>query len=223
MTTALQLPLAGYHRPAKAEAGLPWLLVLMHGVGSNAEDLFSLAPYVPAHFHVVSLQAPIAMGPNAFAWFQFSVQPDGSRLIDQEQERRSRALIAQTIQMISTQLDVPAARILVGGFSQGGIMSLSLLLTQPEILQGIVVWHSRLLAEVVRDQATNRAFQAKQVWLSHGTQDDVIPLQSAHGIRDHLAALPVQMVYREYPCAHTIHQEELRESMAWIEQVSQAA
>ena len=217
MTQALQLPLAGYCRPASAQSASPWLLVLMHGVGSNAEDLFGLAPHIPAQFHVISLQAPYAMGQNAFAWFQFSVLPDGSRTIDQEQEAHSRELVQQTIRAASEQLGVPADRVLLGGFSQGGIMSLSLLLTQPELMQGIVVWHSRLLPEAVVAQKRVEAFAGKSVWLSHGTQDNVIPLANAHAIRDHLALLPLDLAYSEYPCVHTIHPDELRASMAWLE------
>ena len=81
----LNLPLHHLHRPAAADTSAPWLLVLMHGVGSNADDLFGLADVVPPQFHVLSLQAPNVMGPQAFAWFMFSVNPDGSRHIDAAQ------------------------------------------------------------------------------------------------------------------------------------------
>ena len=50
------------HRPAASEEVQPWLLVLMHGVGSNEEDLFGLAEFVPAPFHVISLRAPLRAG-----------------------------------------------------------------------------------------------------------------------------------------------------------------
>lgn len=212
----LQLPLNGLYRPAQADVENPWLLVLMHGVGSNAEDLFGLADYVPAHYHVLSLQAPHPMGPQAFAWFTFSVNPDGTRCIDVPQEQASRALVAQTVSAASAQLGVPAERVIVGGFSQGGIMSLSLLLTQPELLAGVCVWHSRLLPEVLAAQVEAAQLQGRTAWVSHGTFDDVIPLPSAHAIRDHLQALPVGLHYQEYPCAHSIHPQELRDSMQWL-------
>lgn len=213
----LQLPLNGLYRPAQAGTKEPWLLVLMHGVGSNAQDLFGLAGHVPQQYHVISLQAPYPMGPDAFAWFMFSINPDGSRRIDEAQERASRALVAQTVQQASEQLNVPAERVIVGGFSQGGIMSLSLLLTQPELLSGICVWHSRLLPEALPAQVPAAQLQGKQTWISHGTQDNVIPLSSAHAIRDHLQALPVRLTYREYPCTHTIHPQELNDSMQWLQ------
>lgn len=219
-TQPLHLPLEYRYRPAQFQGGTtapqPWLLVLMHGVGSNADDLFGLAPYVPPAFHVLSLQGPWPMGLDAHAWFMFSVNPDGTRTIDASQEQRSRELVAQTVAAASAQLGVPAQRVLVGGFSQGGIMSLSMLLTQPELLAGVCVWHSRLLPEVLPAQAPAPRLQGRKAWISHGTVDQVIPLASAHAIRDHLQALPVQLHYQEYPCAHTIHPQELHESMQWL-------
>ncbi|MEG2048151.1 MAG: alpha/beta fold hydrolase [Comamonas sp.] len=221
-TPALQLPLNGYIRPAQAAPQQAWLLVLMHGVGSNAQDLFSLAPYVPPQFHVLSLQAPYAMGPDAFAWFQFSVNADGSRTIAADQEAHSRALVAQTVQQAAEQLGVPPERVVVGGFSQGGIMSLSLLLTQPALLHGICVWHSRLLPEVLPLQVPAAQLAGRQVWLSHGTQDNVIPLTSAHLTRARLEPLPVTLSYHEYPCAHTIHPDELRDCVQWLQGLTAA-
>ena len=83
-------------RPAQPAAGQqPWLLVLMHGVGSNEQDLFGLAPYVPPQFHVISLRAPFAMGQGAYAWFQFTVDGDGTRHIHVPQEQQARALVQE--------------------------------------------------------------------------------------------------------------------------------
>lgn len=216
----LQLPLHGLYRPAQEGTEQPWLLVLMHGVGSNAEDLFGLAGYVPPVYHVISLQAPFAMGGDAYAWFMFSVHADGTRTIDAQQEARSRALVAQTVQLASEQLGVPAERVIVGGFSQGGIMSLSLLLTQPELLGGVCIWHSRLLPEVLPMQVPVAQLQGRSAWVSHGTQDNVIALSSAEAIRDHLQGTPVQLRFQTYPCAHTIHPQELQDSMQWLAQRS---
>lgn len=213
----LELPLNGLYRPAQVEdSSEPCLLVLMHGVGSNAQDLFGLAPYVPAHYHVISLEAPFAMGTDAYAWFMFSIHGDGSRTIDAEQEQRSRVLVAQAIEAASAQLGVPAERVIVGGFSQGGIMCLSLLLTRPELLGGICVWHSRLLPEVLPHQVAATHLEGRSAWISHGMQDDVIPLSNAEAIRDHLQATPVQLRYETYACAHTIHPQELQDSMQWL-------
>ena len=126
----LDLPLTFLQRPAAAGTPRPWLLVLMHGVGSNEQDLFSLSSQIPERFHVLSLRAPHRMGPGSHAWFDFSIEPgSGARSINEEQEAHSRAVVAQTVEAASAQLGIPPERVVVGGFSQGGIMALSLLLS----------------------------------------------------------------------------------------------
>ena len=216
-TSALTLPLAFQHRVAAPEAESPWLLVLMHGVGSNDDDLFGLAPHVPGRFHVLSLRAPYVLGPHSYAWFQFGVKPDGSRIIDQAQELASRKLVVQTVEAAAKQLGVPPERVVVGGFSQGGIMSLSLLLTQPELLHGVLVMHSRLLPEVLAAAAPVAALAGRKAWVSHGLQDNVIPLPNAHATRAHLTATPVELIYAEFPGAHEIRPAELDAAMAWLD------
>ncbi len=216
----LNLPLPFLQRPAAATTARPWLLVLMHGVGSNEQDLFGLAPHIPAQFHVLSLRAPFRMGPGSHAWFDFSIEPNGDRTINEAQEAQSRALVAQVVESAAEQLGIPPERVVVGGFSQGGIMALSLLLTRPELLQAGMVWHSRLLAQVVPLTAPGDALRGKQLWLSHGTHDNVIPLAHAQAIAQHMAPLPVAVTYREFPGAHEIRPAELAATVAWLESLS---
>ena len=215
----LDLPLHSLHRPAAAQIAEPWLLVLMHGVGSNEQDLFGLAPYIPETFHVVSLRAPYRMGPNANAWFEFGVNPDGSRTIDEEQEIASRALVVQTVEALARQLNVPASRVIVGGFSQGGIMSLSVLLTKPELVAGAMALHSRLLPEVLSQVAPASAFAGKQLWVSQGLQDNVIPVANGHFIVKQVEPLGLNLTYREFEGAHEIRPQELTALVAWLQQL----
>ncbi len=216
----LDLPLSFLHRPADSASDAPWLLVLMHGVGSNEEDLFGLAPYVPPQFHVISLRAPYVMGPSAYGWFEFSITRSGERIIDERQEAASRATVAKTLTSAAQQLGIAPDRVVVGGFSQGGIMALSLLLTQPPLLKGAMVLHSRLLTQVVPLVAAPEALQGKELWLSHGTRDQVIPLASAHAIRTLVETLPIELSYSEYPSAHELIQQELLEAMAWLQSLT---
>ncbi len=216
----MDLPLSFLHRPAAAGTAQPWLLVLMHGVGSNEDDLFGLAPHVPANFHVLSLRAPNVMGARAYAWFEFGVTPQGDRVINEAQEVTSRQIVAQTVASAAQQLGIATGRVVVGGFSQGGIMALSLLLTQPALLQAAMVMHSRLLPQVLPLLAPAEALQGRQLWLSHGTRDQVIPLAHAHAIRALAETLPIALRYADYPSAHEITPQELGEAMGWLQQLA---
>ena len=218
----LDLTLPHLHRAANLAAGDPWLLVLMHGVGSNEADLFGLAPAVPPQFHVLSLRAPNVLGPGSYAWFEFGMRPSGERVINEAQEAASRAQLSTLIASAARQLGVPAERVVVGGFSQGGIMSLSLLLTQPALMQGAMILHSRLLPQVLPLQAPAEVLRGKQLWVSHGLQDNVIPIASAHQIRDHVSALRLTLKYAEFPGMHEIRPEELRQAMVWLQGLTQS-
>jgi phospholipase/carboxylesterase len=210
-------------RPAASEMTKPWLLVLMHGVGSNEADLFGLAPYVPPQCHVLSLRAPFTVGPQAHAWFEFEVLPGGQRRINASQEMESRALLATEVAAHAKRLGVPPERVMLGGFSQGGIMALSLLLTQPQLLNAAMVMHSRLLPEIESRICAPEQLAGKHLWLSHGLQDAVIPLANAKAIAQRVQAWPVALRYAEFPGGHEISQAELTQAMAWVNEVCSAA
>jgi phospholipase/carboxylesterase len=208
------------HRPAAVNEAHPWLLVLMHGVGSNEDDLFALADFVPSAWHVLSLRGPFELGPGSHAWFEFSMAADGTRRIDRLQEAASRNAVAHSVLALGRELGVPPHRTVLGGFSQGGIMALSLLRTRPVLMQGAMVMHGRLLPEVDTLEGPPEALQGKALWVSHGQQDGVIPLASAQAIRDWATARPLALRYREFPGAHEIRLEELQAAMGWLDQLA---
>ena len=208
-------------RPATGAS--PWLLVLMHGVGSNEQDLMGLAPFVPPNCHVVSVRAPFTLGPGSYAWFQFDVLPDGSRRIDTAQEEASRQGLAELVAHLQTQLDIPPERTVLAGFSQGGIMALSMLLTAPQGLRAAMLWHSRLLPEIADLYAPAAALAGKALWVSHGRQDAVIPIAQARTVAEVARGLPLALSYHEFDGQHEIPRNELDASMAWLEALTQGA
>src|SRR6478735_1884349 len=221
ITVTLELPLPYLYRRADPAVPTPWLLVLMHGIGSNEQDLFGLAPSVPPQFHVLSLRAPNVLGPASYAWFMFGVRPGGERAIDEVQEAASRELAELAVEAAGRQLAVPADRVVVGGFSQGGIMSLTLLLTRPQLLQAALVMHSRLLPEVLPMVASPGELRGRRLWVSHGTADTVIPLANARDIRERVAPWPIELSYAEFPGGHEIRPAELSAAVDWLRGLTQ--
>ena len=221
--TQLHLPFKFLAHGAQADVREPWLLVLMHGVGSNEQDLFGFARLMPPQFHVLSLRAPYVLSPDAYAWFEFQVLADGERRINEEQERESRFLVGEMIASAAQQLGVPPERVVVGGFSQGGIMALSLLLTQPGKVHAAMVWHSRLLSQVVPHIAPPEAFEGKALWVSHGSADNVIPPSAAQASRELARGLPLALSGGDFPGGHEIRPAELQGSLAWLQSLTAGA
>ena len=169
---------------------------------------------------MLSLRAPHRMGPGSFAWYDFSLEPGGARSIDEAQELTSRQRIAETLEAAIAQTGIPPERVVFGGFSQGGTMALSMLLTRPELMLGCIVWHGRLLAQVQALEAKPDAFHGHKLWVSHGVHDDVVPRSSAQAIAHHFDTLPVSVTFHEFSSAHEIRPSELAQTLAWLEGLS---
>ncbi|HMA33496.1 MAG TPA: alpha/beta fold hydrolase, partial [Chloroflexia bacterium] len=164
--------------PRQHAGGTPPLLLLLHGVGSNEHDLISLAPALDPRFHVVSLRAPHTLEPGSYAWFHVVFTPEGPQHNSAEAEA-SRELLIDTIPALVAATATDPQRVYLLGFSQGAIMSLSLALTEPNLIAGVVAMSGRTLPEVRDRLGRAPDLQGLPVLVVHGTQDTVLPIH--HG------------------------------------------
>lgn len=193
----------------------PPLLLLMHGVGSNEQDLFSLAQHLPDNFLIISARGPLSIGPNSFAWFQVSFST-GVPVIDYTQAENSRNTIIQFIESLKTQFRFNEKEIYVGGFSQGGIMSYSVGLTRPDLIKGIAVMSGRLLQEVKPQIGTPEELKNLQVYISHGLSDNVLSIEYAREANAFLKTLNISPTYNEFDGGHTVTNEMLLSLIDWL-------
>lgn len=208
--------------PAARASGPPPLLLLLHGVGSHEGDLIGLAPYVDPRFFVVSARAPITLAPGAYAWFHVEFTAAGPVIVPEEAESSRVAVIAFIGEAVRAYgLDARALYLM--GFSQGAILSLSIALTRPELLAGVVAMSGRVLPEVRSHVAPREALAGLPVFIAHGVYDPVLPIEYGRDARDVLAALPVALTYREYPMAHQVSAESLSDITTWLTERLDAA
>jgi phospholipase/carboxylesterase len=196
----------------------PPLLLLLHGVGSNEEDLFGLAPYLDGRFLVVSVRAPVALDYGGYGWFRIDFTPRGM-VADVEQAKRSLGMLPNFIDGLVDTYRADPRRIYLAGFSQGAMMSLALLLTRPEKVAGVVAMSGRLPRQVLEREPDLGALAGKPVLITHGLYDPVLPVEQGREARDYLKALPVELTYREYPMAHEVSAESLRDVTGWLRDV----
>ena len=193
----------------------PPLMLLLHGVGSHEHDLFDLAPHLDPRFLVLSLRAPITLRPGAFAWYPVDFTPQGI-VSDETQAEASRQKILAFIDEAVEAYGADPARVFLGGFSQGAIMSLFAALTAPERVAGVVPMSGRLLPDAWHNRAPDDALRGLPVFAVHGTYDNVLPVALGREIRDKLLTLPLDFAYREYPMAHEISQASLSDIADWL-------
>jgi len=202
-------------KPADAGRTPPPLLLLLHGVGSNEEDLFTLAPYLDQRFLVVSARAPVALDYGGYGWFRIDFTPRGMAA-DVEQAKRSLRVLPGFVDGLVELYGADARRVYLAGFSQGAMMSLALLLTRPEKLAGVVAMSGRLPVQALEREPDREALNGKPVLVTHGLYDAVLPVEQGRAAREYLEALPVELTYREYPMAHEVSAESLRDVTGWL-------
>lgn len=202
-------------RPASRITKPAPLIVLLHGVGSNEQDLFDLAQYLEPEAVVVSARAPNVLGPKSFAWYPVEFTAAGP-IIDAEAAEASRLILLKFIGELIATYNVDAKRVYLMGFSQGAIMSLAVALTQPEKVAGIVVMSGRLLSEIKPKIVPH--LNGLPVLMTHGRRDAIIPIKDARSASTYLSTLPVQLTYREYDMGHQLTAESLNDIVAWLKQ-----
>jgi len=202
------------HKPEIPSTNPP-VLILLHGVGSNEQDLMGLAPELDPRFLIVSARAPITLGPGSFAWFHVQFAPTGF-LINPAEAEESRKKVLQFVDEVVREYKADPKQVYLMGFSQGCIISLYAALTEPEKFAGVVGMSGRLLPDAVPNLASPDRLKHLQIIVVHGTEDQVIPIEYGRAIRDQLTPLPIKFGYKEYRMAHHVSQASMADISAWL-------
>jgi len=192
------------------------LLVMAHGVGSNERDLFGLAPDMDPRLHIMSLRAPLTMGPDAYGWFNVTFVPNG-HVIDVEQLDASRKVFAETLRAAVATFPVDPARVYLMGFSQGAIISLVTALTAPELLAGVIALSGRIPQQALPWAVAPERTAGLPVFQAHGVADTVIRVGEARAAREVLERQRVDLSYHEYPMPHTISSATFTDLTTWLD------
>lgn len=201
-------------RQPKTVTPHPPVMILMHGVGSNETDLFSIANRFPDNFIVVSARGPITLNPGRFAWFHVDFTT-GKPVINFEEQENSRKLIAKFVDEIKTIYSTDT--VFLGGFSQGGIMSYSVALTNPGLVKGIAVMSGRLLQEIRPLVQESAKLKELAIFISHGNDDAMLNIEYAHDAKKWLEDKGLKPEYHEYHAAHQLLPEMTADMLKWLD------
>jgi phospholipase/carboxylesterase len=205
------------YRPAGA-GPYPTILTL-HGRGANAFDLLGLAPYLCAgEFLIICPQAPLEtpIGPEAFGYAWYNASKGGVPDVDGMLE--SGKALRLFLDNCLKQYPIDPAKLVVLGFSQGGVMAYSLALTDPERFAGLAALSTWLPRELVPKLTISNAVQSLPTLVQHGTQDPQIEVDRARDSVARLHELKVPLTFKEYQMGHEITPRGLYDLSAWLEE-----
>ena len=193
------------------------LLVLIHGYGSNEEDLFSFVPTLPKDWLVVSFRAPKDTPYGGYAWYDIDLT-NPEKYVDVEQAEAAISGIMEAIMKISNQYGLVDNPTHLCGFSQGGILSYAMALRFPQLFNKIACLSSypeeKLLTNIVKDK---KKLEQLRFFVSHGTDDAVIPMDWGRKAAELLYDLSCYFSFREYMSGHGVNQKNYMDLMTFFE------
>lgn len=202
-------------RPSTKTENAP-VIFMLHGYGSNEEDLFSFASELPEELLVISIRAPYDLDPFGHAWYAINFDAEQGKWSDDEQARISRDKIVSFIDEACAAYNLDENNITLLGFSQGTILSYAVAISFPEKIKNVVALSGYINEAIFSESYTSKNHDQLNIYASHGQVDQVIPLEWAQKTPDFLSNLGVQHTYEEFPIGHGVSQQNFYSFRNWL-------
>ena len=189
-------------------------IILLHGYGSNAEDLFSFANYLPKQLNVISLEAPLNTPFGGKAWYSIHFDAAQDKWSDIEEAKKSLASITQQLEYFIDKYDLNPKDISLMGFSQGAILSWSLLLDHPKRFRRAICMSGYINTQLLEKPLDE--YQNVLAYASHGTNDPTVPYQWAESGITKLKINNPEIVFNSYRDGHNVSPENFKGLLEWI-------
>jgi phospholipase/carboxylesterase len=198
-------------------------VIWMHGLGADGWDFvpivreLQLGDDLPLRFIFPNAPVrPVTLnnGYEMRAWFDV-MMADFGRLPDESGIRQSQAQVEAFLAREKSR-GIPASRIVLAGFSQGGAIALHTGLRHTEALAGILALSTYLPLAETLDRESSDANDRVPVFMAHGTQDPMVPLSLAESSRKALSDRGIAPEWHAYPMPHSVCAEEVSAISAWL-------
>jgi phospholipase/carboxylesterase len=215
MTTA---PLSLEHiiRPSSLTDKKPPVLFMLHGYGSNEEDLFSFAPELPEELCIIAVRAPYILQPYGYAWYAINFDAEKGKWSDDDQAIESREKILNFIDEACSTYGLDGQNVNLLGFSQGTILSYAVALSYPEKIKSIIALSGFINEKILKDSYAENNFENLNFYCSHGDMDQVIPVDWARKAPKFLKKLGIKHIYEEFPAGHGVSPQNFYSLKKWI-------
>jgi phospholipase/carboxylesterase len=188
----------------------------MHGYGSDENDLFSFATELPEELFIISVKAPYPMQPYGNAWYAINFDEEKGKWSDNDQAKESRDLIATFIDEAIAEYPVDKNNVSLLGFSQGSILSYAVALTYPEKIKNVVALSGYINKDIFPEDFETRDYSSLDFYCSHGSVDQVIPVDWARQTPSFLDGLNIKHKYSEFPVGHGVAPQNFYELKDWL-------
>ncbi len=186
------------------------LVLLLHGFGSNEQDLFSFSPYLSQDATIISLRAPITLYSNSYAWY--NIFYSGSvKGYDKEAAKFIRDKLINEMDYFINKYDCDPNRITLIGFSQGAILAHAI--AQNSNIKNLIALSGYVDEELISFKKTNNL----SIYISHGKYDEVIPFEESYKTNKLLDDNNIKYEFNAFDQGHGVNSQNLKSFLGWIE------
>ena len=214
--TKQTLPLEHNYKAAVKPTDKSPTIIMLHGYGSDENDLFSFASELPDNYHIISLKAPNAMRPYGNAWYTIHFEAGDGKFNDTEQAIASREMVVKCIDEAIKVYNLSEENITLLGFSQGTILSFAVALSYPEKIKNVIGLSGYIAEDMLIEDYKNKDHSSLNVYSSHGSVDQVIPVAWARKTKPFLENLGIPCAFSEFPVGHGVAPQNFYELKAWL-------
>lgn len=199
-------------------------VIWLHGLGADGHDFEPIVPYLglPSATAVRfifphALMRPVTVNGGAVmrAWYDI-IELSASRGQDEAGINHSAEKVRALIEFEISR-GIPASKIILAGFSQGGAMALHVGLRYPQKLAGIMALSAYLLFPERLQDEFSEANSQTPVFVGHGTQDPVVPFTLGQAVHSTLQAGKWPVEWHSYPIPHSVSQPEIVDVGSWLQ------
>ncbi len=192
------------------------LLLLIHGYGSDENDLFSFADEFPDNFLVISIRGIYNLPFGGFAWYSIDFM-NNEKFTNTKEAKNSIEKINEFVENLSTEYSFDKNDIWLCGFSQGAIISYALGLQFPENYTKLLCLSGYFEEKIISKNIDYNNLSETRIYISHGMEDVVIPIDWARKTNEMLQSKNLNINYNEYYSGHGINPENYRDLMLFVD------
>jgi len=204
-----------YRLPKSNKTKFPPMLLLLHGYGSNESDLFSFAEHLPNDYLIISARAPLILGFDSYAWYTINLNAQDGNYSDISEALKAKKMILNFIDELKSVFSFDTTSISLLGFSQGSILCYALAFSYPKVFKNIVALSGYIKQELF-DITDKKVLKNLDIFMSHGTQDQVIPILWAKKSEQFLTELKISHKFNTYPTGHNVTPQNFNDFNQWL-------
>ena len=206
----MNTPFIYLHKAPKVDADKQPAIFLLHGLGSDENDLLQLVDSFSTNCHIFSLQGPIKHRPG-YAFYTFEEEGKPNRAIFDKVLKGIELFIKEAI----WEFNLDENQIYVVGFNQGAAMAQSLAMVMGNAIRGTAAL-SGYLPEFAALEYSKKTMDKSKIFISHGEYDYDFPIEWAeHAVR-FFNDYDTDVTFRTYPVGHGVNEQNLHDLIAFL-------